>query len=316
MTKNEKVHCTSIGGQAIIEGVMMRGPKEIAIAVRKPDNEIVVDRRPIASVIQKYKLTKIPIIRGVVAFFESMIIGVKALMFSADFVDLEDDGDAEPSKVEKFLEEKFGEKLKDYAIYFSVLFSLVFSIGLFFVLPNFLIGLVKNIFHSSNIVAHIYEGVLRIAMFLLYLFLVSKMKDIQRVFQYHGAEHKTIHCYEHGEELTPENVKKYKRLHPRCGTNFLLIVMVVSILFFSFLSWGNLLMMMLFKLLLLPVVAGASYELIKVLGRFENGFTKFVSAPGMWLQYITTREPDESQIEVAIAALKGVLTESKEDDKW
>lgn len=314
MTEKDKLHCTSIGGQAVIEGVMMRGPKEIAIAVRKPDQQIIVDKRPVSLMIQKYKLNKIPIVRGVIAFFESMIIGVKALMYSAEFMDIEEE--EEPSKFEQFLERKLGDKLKDYIIYFSVFVSLVFSVGLFFVLPNFIIGQLNKLFPSSNILAHLYEGILRIVMFLTYIVLVSKMKDIQRVFQYHGAEHKTIHCYEHQEELTVENVKKHKRLHPRCGTNFLIIVMIISILFFSFLSWGRLYVLMLFKLMLLPVIAGFSYEIIKILGRHDNWLTRIIGAPGMWLQYITTREPDEQQIEVAIAALKGVLTGKKEDDKW
>ncbi len=311
------IHRTSIGGQAVIEGVMMRGPKEIAVAVRKPDGEIVVDKKPVNSFVVKHKLNKIPIVRGAVSFIESLVTGVKALTYSADFVDIEGEETYEPSKFEKWMEDKFGDKIKDIAIYTAVVVSLFFSIGLFFMLPNFLVSWFKGFISDNNIILHLVEGGVRIAIFLLYLLLVSRMKDIQRVFQYHGAEHKTIHCYENGAELTPENAKQFKRLHPRCGTNFLLIVMIISILVFSVLSWDiNRWALMGIKILLLPVIAGISYEIIKVLGRYDNKFTAIVAAPGMWLQYITTREPDMQQIEVAIASLKAVLTDSKEDDKW
>ena len=311
------IHRTSIGGQAVIEGVMMRGPKDIAVAVRKPDGEIIIDKKPVSSFVVKYKLNKIPIVRGAVSFVESMVTGVKALTYSAEFMDIDGEEGYEPSKLEKWMDDKFGDKIKDIAIYTAVVISLFFSIGLFFVLPNFIVGLCKQYISDSNMVLHLVEGVVRISIFLIYLTLVSQMKDIQRVFQYHGAEHKTIHCYESGAELTPENAKQFKRLHPRCGTNFLLIVMVISIVVFSVLSWDvNRWALMGIKILLLPVIAGLSYEVIKVLGRYDNKFTRIVAAPGMWLQYITTREPDMKQIEVAIASLQAVLTESKEDDKW
>ncbi len=320
MAKEKKscsIHRTSIGGQAVMEGVMMRGPKEIAVAVRKPDGEIIVDKKPVNSFVVKHKLNKIPILRGAVSFVESMVTGVKALMYSAEFVDIEGEEGYEPSKLEKWMDDKFGDKIKDIAIYTAVVISLFFSIALFFMLPNFIVGWCKEFISDNNMVLHIVEGVVRISIFLVYLILVSQMKDIQRVFQYHGAEHKTIHCYESGVELTPENAVKHSRLHPRCGTNFLLIVMVISIIIFAFLSWDiNRWALMGIKLLLLPVVAGVSYEIIKILGRYDNWFTRIVAAPGMWLQYVTTREPDESQIEVAIASLSAVLTESKEDDKW
>lgn len=313
--KSCSVHKTSIGGQAVMEGVMMRGPKEIATAVRKSDGEIIVDKRPVSSILSKYKFLKLPIIRGVISFFESMIVGVKCLMFSAEQVDLEDGEEYKPSKFEKWLDDKFGDKIKDIVIYFSVCVSLVFSIGLFILLPTFLVGWVKN-FVENSVLLSLSEGVVRILIFLAYLILVSRMKDIQRVFEYHGAEHKTIAAYEHGEELTPENARKYSRLHPRCGTSFLLIVMVISIIFFSFLKWETLWQRILYRLLLLPVVAGLSYEIIKFAGKSTNKFVKLITAPGLALQYLTTREPDDSQLEVAIEALKNVLTGNKEDDKW
>ena len=300
-----------------MEGVMMRGPKEIAIAVRKPDKEIIIEKRPVSSVLQRNKFLKLPIIRGCISFFESMIVGVKALMFSAQFFDIE--GEETESKFDKWLEEKLGDKIKDVVIYFSVILSLFLSVGLFFMLPNFIAELIAKItpMEVEGTLRTIIEGAVRMVIFLTYLLLVSQMKDIKRVFMYHGAEHKTIATYEHGLELTVENARKGSRLHPRCGTSFLIFVMIVSIIVFMIipvgLSWWQ---RALFKILLLPVVAGLSYEIIKFAGRHENWFTKLISMPGMWLQYITTREPDDSQLEVAIESLKAVLTDNKEDDKW
>ena len=311
----EKVHKTSIGGQAVMEGVMMRGPKEIATAVRKSNGEIIIDKKEVSSVFTKYKFLKIPILRGVISFFDSMITGVKCLMFSAEQVDLEDGEEYKPSRFEKWLDDTFGDKIKDIVIYFSVFVSLIFSIGLFILLPTALVGWMKKIIVSAPLLS-LCEGGVRILIFLAYLFLVSRMKDIQRVFEYHGAEHKTIAAYEHGEELTPENARKYSRLHPRCGTSFLLIVMIISIVFFSFLKWETVWQRMLYRLLLLPVVAGVSYEIIKFAGRSDSKLVKWLTSPGLALQLLTTREPDDSQLEVAIAALKSVITGNKDDDKW
>ena len=311
----EKVHKTSIGGQAVMEGVMMRGPKEIATAVRKSNGEIIIDKKEVSSVFTKYKFLKIPVLRGVISFFDSMITGVKCLMFSAEQVDLEDGEEYKPSRFEKWLDDTFGDKIKDIVIYFSVFVSLVFSIGLFILLPTALVGWMKKIIASAPLLS-LCEGGVRILIFLAYLFLVSRMKDIQRVFEYHGAEHKTIAAYEHGEELTPENARKYSRLHPRCGTSFLLIVMIISIVFFSFLKWETVWQRMLYRLLLLPVVAGVSYEIIKFAGRSDSKLVKWLTSPGLALQLLTTREPDDSQLEVAIAALKSVITGNKDDDKW
>lgn len=307
-------HKTSIGGQAVIEGVMMRGPEKIATSVRKPDGEIECEIKDIGQK-RKNKFLKLPIIRGCVNFFDSMIIGVQSLMYSAKFFDVEEENE-EPSKFEKWLEEKLGsEKMMNAVIYFSVIISLFFSVGLFILLPGAIGELLANVLNNHYILTFV-EGVVRIAIFIFYLALVSNMKDIKRVFMYHGAEHKSIHCYESGEELTVENVKKHTRLHPRCGTSFLLIVMVVSMLVFFFIPKMFFLYRLLLRIALLPIVAGISYEIIKYAGRKDNKFTKILSAPGMWFQYITTREPDDSQIEVAIHSLKAVMPENKEDAKW
>ena len=304
MSEKKKIHLTSIGGQAIIEGIMMRGPKEIAMAVRKTNGEIVVEKRPVSSIVQKYKLLKIPIIRGVISFIESMVLGIKALTFSADFFEMDEEESKEP------------EKISNWLIYLTVAVSLAIGIGLFFMLPLFLVRLVEHVI-PGGILKNLAEGGVRLFIFLVYVIAISRMKDIKRVFEYHGAEHKSIHCYEQGQELTVENIKKQTRLHPRCGTSFLLIVMVVSILVFTLLPTEMpLWMRTLYRLSLLPVVAGLSYEVIKFAGRKCNWFTKMISAPGIWMQYLTTREPDESQIEVAISALTAVMPENKEEDKW
>ncbi len=308
-------HITSIGGSAIMEGVMMRGPKEIASAVRKPDGEIVVDKRPISSLVTKYHVDKIPIIRGVFAFFDSLICSMRALMWSAEFFDIEDDEPEKQSRFDKWLTDKLGDKLKDYVIYFSVIVSLIFSIGLFFILPNLVTGLVRKV-TEQKVLLTLIEGLIRIAIFLGYIILVSRMEEIKRVFQYHGAEHKTIFCYEAGLPLTVENARGMKRLHPRCGTSFLVFVMIISIIVFSFVSWDNMFMRIFLRLLLLPVVAGLSYEIIRWAGRSQNKIVCLISKPGMWLQMITTQEPDDSQLEVAIASMSAVITGNPEDDKW
>ena len=308
----KKEHITSIGGSAVMEGVMMRGPKEIATAVRKPDGAIEIDKRAVSSLVTKYHVNKIPVIRGVFAFFDSMISSIRALMWSAEFVDLEDDSE---SKFDQWLTKKFDDKVKDIVIYFSLFISVIFSVGLFFVLPHFVTTLLDGVI-KSNLVKTIIEGVIRIGIFLGYVLLASRMEDIKRVFQYHGAEHKTIFCYEAGLDLTVENARSMSRLHPRCGTSFLVYVMIISIILFSFVSWGNMWIKLALKLLLLPVVAGISYEIIRWAGKSKNKVVCVISRPGMWLQKITTREPDDSQLEVAIVSMKAVLTENKEDDKW
>jgi len=326
--KNSDVYCkpkhiTSIGGQALIEGLMMMGPNNIAIAVRKPDGEIIVEKRPLP---KRSKFSKLPLIRGVVGLFKQMVVGIQALMFSAEFVDLEveEDEKKEPSKVdqffEKFLGKVFGNKLQDALIYISVVISLLFSVGLFILLPNFIAGLLPLNRESSLgvMLYNLVEGIVKIILFFSYIVLISKLNDIKRVWQYHGAEHKTIHCYENGEELTVENIQKYSTKHPRCGTSFLFTVMVVSILVFSFAgwyeeAWKN----MIIRLLLLPVVAGISYEVIKFAGKSQSKIVQILNVPGLMFQNYTTKEPDDSMVEVAIEAMKGVLETTKEgEDKW
>lgn len=303
---------TSIGGQAVIEGVMMRGPKEYAVAVRKADGEITVEKHEVSSIIKKHKFLKLYIIRGIVSFFESLVVGMKALMFSAEFFDVEE----EESKFDKWLDEKLGDKAKTLVIYLSVCISLLLCVGLFILLPAFIAGLFFENQGDTRLWFNVVEGTVRIALFLGYIVAISGMKDIQRVFEYHGAEHKTIFCYEAGEELTVENVKKHSRLHPRCGTSFLLIVMVLAIIVFSFFTASNTLVALLQRIVLIPLVAGISYEIIKFVGKSENKFVCILNKPGMWFQKFTTREPDDSQIEVAIKSLISVIPEDKEEAKW
>ena len=325
--KTEK-HITSIGGQAILEGVMMRGPFKTAMAVRKPDGEIIckVDENGTK---KKNKFLSLPIVRGCVNFISSLVLGMKAIMFSAEFVDLEDEEEAE-SKFDKWLEEKFGDKIKDIVIYVAIALSLVLSVGLFILLPTAIAQGIQDLlkwlgfekFASTGSFLSTVEGIIKMIIFITYMYLISRMKEIRRVFEYHGAEHKTIACYEAGEELTVENVKKHTRFHPRCGTSFLLIVMIVSIIIYALLPSFNeysaiirLLLRMGTRILLLPVVAGLSYEVIKLAGR-SNGCVRTLTKPGLWLQRLTTLEPDESQIEVAIESMLAVIPEDKESDKW
>lgn len=295
----------AVGGQAVIEGVMMKGAEDIAIAVRKPDGEIVVKKEKLKS--NRKKISKIPIIRGIFTFVDSLVLGVNALLYSSEFVDVEEEEKKKPSKLDEFLEKNI--------IWISVVISIVFSVGLFILLPTVLVGVLKA-YTGNTLILNGIEGIVRIAIFLGYILAISGMKDIRRVFEYHGAEHKSIFCYEHGEELTVENVKKYGRLHPRCGTSFLFIVMIVSILLFSLFRWSGLLMRLVIRILLIPIVAGISYEIIKWAGKSESKLSCIVSAPGMWLQKLTTREPDDKQIEVAVEALKNVLVPDPEADNW
>ena len=319
MNENKEQHITSIGGQAVMEGVMMRGPYKTAVAIRKPDNEITVKIDENGTK-KKNKFVKLPIVRGCVNFFESMVIGIKALMYSAEFIDLEDDEPSE-SKFEKWLEDKLGDKIKDVVIYFSLILSLVLSVALFILLPTAVTKLLEYMFRSVSFAGtraftSLCEGIVRMLIFIGYLAGVSQMNDIKRVYEYHGAEHKSIACYEAGDDLTVENVKKHSRFHPRCGTSFLLFVMIVSIVIFSLLPRADIIPRMLMRIALLPVVAGISYEIIKLAGRSKNKCVALLTKPGLWLQRLTTREPDESQIEVAIKSLESVMPEDKSDDKW
>lgn len=299
---------TDIGGQAILEGVMMRGKRMYAVAVRKPNKDIVVDKKKVKSSQDRPSFLKLPIIRGSVALIDSLIIGMKSITFSASFFDTEEE---EPSKMDKYLENKFGDKLNDIMISISVVIAVLMAVGLFMVLPTW-ISSFFNRFIPGSWALGIVEGLVRILIFILYLVLITRMNDIKRVFQYHGAEHKTINCFEHEQELTVENVKNHSRFHKRCGTSFLLIVMIVSMVVFMFVKVKSVPLRILSRVILFPIVAGISYELIKWAGKSDSKFVQWISAPGMCLQRLTTAEPDDSMIEVAIAAMKGVLEDEPE----
>ena len=326
---NEKFK-TIIGGQALIEGIMMRGPEKDAIVCRGREGLTVEvsDRK----VYKPGTFPALPFIRGAVNFFDSQVVGVKALMRSADLAPEEYAEEEQPSKFEQWLEKKLGnEKFQQVIIGLAVALGMGMSIGLFFLLPmiisSFLVGIVKNVF-----VLHLIEGLIRMAIFVCYMLLVSRMNEMKRVFSYHGAEHKTIRCYEAGLPLTVENVRIQTRLHPRCGTSFLLVVMVISIVVFSIASSGLLALfpglegirntigyrfvMIAFKLLLLPVVVSITYEINRWAGQHDNWFTRIITAPGMWFQNFTTNEPDDSMIEGAIEAVNAVLPEVEGADRW
>lgn len=289
----------SVGGQALIEGVMMRAKNKISIVVRKKDGDFVYKDQEING---DSFLMKIPILRGMIALISSMIIGIKALSFSAEFYAEEDD-DYEMSKFDKWIYDKFGDNAENIIVAFSMVTAMILAFFMFGFAPTFLINFLKSNIENTVILSGL-EGIVKIVIFISYLAVISNMKDIKRVFQYHGAEHKSIYTYEAGEKLTVKNAIKQKRLHPRCGTNFITIVLIVSIIIFSFISWESLITRVLLKVLLLPLVAGFSYEIIKLAGKSDNVFLKIISFPGMMMQKITTKEPDEKQLEVALEALK------------
>lgn len=276
-----------VGGQAVIEGVMMRGFGKVATAVREPNGNINVQVKAVSSIADRYPVLKLPILRGAVSLFESLMLGMKSLSFSAQAAGEED------------------EQLSDRELIGTIILAIALACGLFLAIPTF----AAKFFHTLTddpIALNLAEGFLRLLIFLAYLFAISRMKDIKRVFQYHGAEHKTIFCYEADLPLTVENVKKFPRLHPRCGTAFLLIVMIVSIFVFAFLGWPELWIRILSRIILLPIVAGLSYEIIRFSARSQNSIVKLATLPGLWLQYLTTNEPDDSMIEVAIKSLEAV----------
>lgn len=293
---------TTVGGQAVIEGVMMRGSKGLATAVRLPNGSIEVKKESSESLTKKNKFFGFPIIRGFISLIESLIIGIKSLEYSASF--FEDDEEESESKFDKWFDKVFKEKGNSVLMGISLVLSLAFSILLFFILPTALTSLVKKTITSNVVVLNIIEGIIRVIIFISYIFIVGKLEDIKRVYQYHGAEHKTIFCYESGIDLTPENAKKFGRLHPRCGTNFLFLVMVISIIIFSFTGWQSIGQRVISRVLLLPVVSGVTYEVIKWLGKSNSKISKIIAWPGLLLQKITTQEPDESMLEVAITSLK------------
>lgn len=315
--KNNNAACawrTSIGGQALIEGILMRGPEKQAIVVRNQEGGLERQVKELTLIKDKYPILGWPLIRGTVNFISSMVNGVKALSYSASF--FPDDETEQPSKLDKWLEDHLSsEKAEKAIVAVSVFLGIALSVGLFILLPTLLAGIVGQYIEQKWIV-NILEGILRITIFVGYMWLVSRMNDIRRVWMYHGAEHKTIACYESGDELTVENARKHSRFHPRCGTSFMFLVMIVSILVFSVVSWKNVFIRMVMRIALLPIVVGISYELIKVAGRYDNIVTRIISAPGKALQHITTAEPDDSMLEVAIEAMKEVIPEEKGADKW
>lgn len=289
-----------MGGQAVIEGVMMRGSKSLATAVRTPKGNIEINYKDNRPITKKHPILNIPFLRGFFVLIESMKIGMESLNYSASFLD---DEDEEPTKFELWLEKKLGKRANDVIIGFTMIISFIFSIGLFVALPTGIASIFKNM-RASNLALNLIEAFIRISILIGYMYVISKMKDIYRLFQYHGAEHKTIFCYESMEELTVENVRKQPRLHPRCGTNFMFLIMFVSIVIFSCTGWGGIVERLLLRIILIPVVTGISYELIKWLGKSDGKLASIIAYPGLKLQLLTTKEPDDSQIEVAIASLK------------
>ncbi|MBQ9985828.1 MAG: DUF1385 domain-containing protein [Oscillospiraceae bacterium] len=305
---------TSIGGQALIEGIMMLGPEKSAIAVRRGDGEIELKVENCKKLTEKYKFLSIPFIRGIAGIFESMKRGFAALNYASSIAINEID--EEPTRFEKWLEKKFGSRaVENIVMGIATVFGIAIPIVLFIFLPTLLAGTLDK-YIGSGIWRNLLEGLLRVIIFLIFMFSVSRMKDMKRVFSYHGAEHKSIFCYEAGEELTVENVKKFSKEHPRCGTSFMFSVMVISVLVFSVVSWSNPFIRMALRLLLLPVVVGISYEVNRFIGRHDNWFTRIIRAPGIWFQTFTTFEPDDSMIEVAITALREVIPEEEGKDNW
>ncbi len=313
--KQNNVKPNSIGGQAVLEGVMMRGPEVYTVAVRKETGEIVCDTKVTKSVLNSVKLFRLPIIRGIVGFGESFVVGLQTLTYSAE-VFADEEYDEEPSKLETWITNKFGDKTDKIIINITMAISFVLAIGLFMVLPMWLSRFIKNVLPTS-FVQNLVEGVFRIGLFLGYMKLITKMKDIERTFQYHGAEHKTINCFDQGKELTIENVRECSRLHKSCGTSFLFVIMIVSILVFSFFTTQILWQRTLIRIVMVPIIAGISYEFIRWARRSEDSkAADLLSKPGMWLQkQFTTREPDDLQLEVAIAAVKGVLEYGTEKEE-
>ena len=310
MEKPKECFKTSVGGQALMEGIMMRGPEKICVAVRRPDGTLDMTYENV----KHHRWQKIPLVRGAAAMIENLVLGYRYLMHSAE-VSMPEEAGEEPGRFETWLGEHAGPAVQNFFMALAAVCGGLLAIVLFMVLPTAIVGLIDR-FLPLGWGKVVLEGVLKIALFVGYLFLCTRMKEIHRVFEYHGAEHKTIACYEAGEELTVENVRRHRRFHPRCGTSFMILVLIVSILLFSVLPWGSTGLRVVLKLLLLPAVMGVSYELIKLAGRYDNIFTRIISAPGLWLQRLTTFEPDDSMIEVAIAAVTPVLPDHPDEAKW
>lgn len=295
---------SGIGGQAVIEGIMMKNKSDYATAVRKPDGEIEIQKEQYVSMTEKVKFCSLPFVRGVFNFVDSMILGMRTLSFSAGFY--EDDEDSEPGPFEMWLDKVFGEKVEKALMAVVMVFSVVMAIGIFMVLPLLIAGGFRR-FVSSPTVMAILEGCIRIGIFVTYILLISRMEDIRRTFMYHGAEHKCINCIEHGMTLTVDHVRQSSKQHKRCGTSFLIIVMVISILFFMVIRVETVWLRIVSRILLIPVIAGVSYEFLRLAGRSDNPVVNILSKPGMWMQNMTTKEPDDDMIEVAIAAVESVF---------
>lgn len=319
---SKKTHKTSVGGQALIEGVMMQGPRGMATAVRKPDGEILTEYHTIKLLRNKNKFFNIPIIRGIFSFVESMIMGYKTLMYSAEVSGMEDFEEESMSKFERWLNDKMGEKLVSAVAAIGSVLGIVLAFILFFYLPVL-------VFNKANEWAGgaitnfqgLIEGGMKIIIFVIYIAAVSRMKDVRRLFMYHGAEHKSIACYEAGLDLTVENAKKCTRFHPRCGTSFIFVVLIFSIIFYTIIAKifpviaAERILWLILKLVFLPIIMGICYEFIRYAGRHDNLFVKIVSAPGLWMQRLTTKEPTDDILEVGIAAIKAVITDNPEDDE-
>lgn len=302
---------SKIGGQGVLEGVMMRAPSVCGIAVRKQSGELVYDKESIVPVTQKNKVYRLPVIRGVVSFVDLLGFGVKTMTKAAKMYD--DSSEYKPSKMEKYVAKKTGKSPMDVAMGFAVVIAIAFAVGIFFILPSVIANIVRPSI-SSSVLMNFIEGGIRIVIFIIYVLSITFIKDIKRVFRYHGAEHKTINCYEHEEELTVENVQKYSTLHPRCGTSYLLLVMIISILLFSLLGWSpSWLARIGLRLLLLPVVAGIAYEFLKFAAMSESLFFRIIRWPGMMLQKLTTAEPDDGMVEVAILAFTAAQGETDDE---
>lgn len=295
---------SGIGGQAVIEGIMMKDKDDYATAVRKPNGEIEVKKDRYVSMTEKVKIFSLPFVRGIFSFADSMILGMRTLTFSASF--FEDDEGEEPSKFELWLDKVFGEKLEKVLMAAVMVFSVVAAVGIFMILPLGISSLLRPWIASETLMAFL-EGVIRLAIFILYIKIISNMEDIRRTFMYHGAEHKCINCIEHGMELNVENVRASSKQHKRCGTSFLIIVMMISILFFMVIRVDGILLKAVSRIILIPVIAGVSYEFLRLAGRSDNAVVNLLSKPGMWMQNMTTKEPDDSMIEVAIAAVEAVF---------
>ena len=308
---------TSIGGQALMEGILMRGPKKTTVAIRLPSGEIEKQEMEKSYLRDKSIIWRIPLLRGIGGLIDSLSVGFKALSLSAEKAEM-DEEEEEPSKFDLWLEKHFGDKVTQAIMWVAGFLGVVLAIALFFFLPTLLWNGVTFLAGEGAAPAlaawrSLAEGVMRILIFVLYIFFCSKVPYMHRVFQYHGAEHKSIFCYENGEELTVENVRKYRRFHPRCGTSFMIIMLLLGIIIGFFIPFSNPFLRTAVKLLCIPAVVAIGYEIIRICGRYENWVTRIISAPGMWMQHITTQEPDDSMIEVAIAALKDVIPENGED---